>query len=159
MFRSRDPFLVRVLLSVTTCAALSTTAACNERVPSELRPGFDEMIGLPFNICTEASVNPATLLIRNVGDDDVNIDSVAFKADPEQEAALSSFDEPVVDSDTLLADTEAFVRFSYRVPGGLAQRAILVISSNAAVNPELEVPVVTQELVVENKDEICADEE
>ena len=156
MYRFRVSSLRRGLLAASALALLST--ACNERFPSELRPGFDEMIGLPFNICTEEGNAPATLLLRNIGDDDVTIESVAFEADPEQPDAVSSFDEPVVDTDTLIADTEAFVRFGYRVPGGLAQRAILVISSDAAVNPTLEVPVETQELVVDNKDEICADE-
>ncbi len=158
MYRFRASCVRQGLVSAFALAALSTTTACNERVPSELRPGFDEMIGLPFNICTEEGNGPATLLIRNIGDDDVTIESVAFEADPDQPDALSSFDEPVVDTETLLADTEAFVRFTYRVPGGLAQRAVLVIKSDAAENPSLEVPVETQELVVENKDEICAEE-
>jgi hypothetical protein len=136
-------------------AALSILAvpallmACGERVPSELRPGFDEMTNLPFNLCTEEGQGPASLLLRNIGDDEVTISGVAFVAVTGKEAELLSFDEPTLDVDSLLADETAFVQFDYRVPGGLAQHATLVITSDAAVNPKLEVPVTTLELVPE----------
>lgn len=147
--------MLRVVMTSVVCASVGVGVGCVERTPSELRPGFDELLGLEFNICTEEGEAPVNLLLRNIGDDEVTIASVAFVANPDQPDALSSFDAPTVDNTSLLAEAEAFVQFTYRVPGGLAQRATLVISSNAEVNPELSIPVTTQELVVDNKEEIC----
>jgi hypothetical protein len=147
--------VLRVVMTGAACASLGGTVGCVERTPSELRPGFDALIDLAFNICTEEGTGPVQLLLRNIGDDEVTIASVAFVADPDQPDAVTSFDEPTVDNTSLLAEAEAFVQFTYRVPGGLAQKATLVISSDAEVNPELSIPVVTQELVVDNKEEIC----
>jgi len=144
----------KTVMMVTMAACVS---ACEPRVPSELRPTFDEMINLPFNLCTEEGTGPATLQVRNIGDAELAIASVAFTASPDDADALTSFDAPEVDSTTLLADDEAFIQFTYRVPGGLTQRAVLVIESNAEVKPTLSVPVSTQELVVDNRDEICGD--
>ena len=145
--------------SVVLLAAVAAfSVACGEeRAPSELRPGFDSLIGLPFNICTEEGQGAGSLLVRNIGDDTVKIDSVVFVAAEGQEAELSSFDEPELDKDTLLADDEALIQFFYRVPGGVEQNAVLMISSNAAENPELRVSVATKELIVEEKPASCND--
>jgi hypothetical protein len=134
-------------LSILAVPAL--LMACGERVPSELRPGFDEMTNLPFDLCTEEGQGPASLLLRNIGDDEVTISGVKFEAVADKESELSSFDAPTLDVGSLLADETAFVQFTYRVPGGLAQHAKLVVTSDAAVNPTLEVLVTTQELVPE----------
>ena len=141
---------------LATVAAFSI-ACGEERVPSELRPGFDSLIGLPFDICTEEGQGAGSLLVRNIGDDTVKIDGVVFVAAEGQEAELSSFDAPEIDTNTLLADDEALIQFFYRVPGGVEQNAVLVISSNAAANPELRVDVATQELIVEEKPPSCND--
>lgn len=139
-------------------AVLGLAGACGEeRVSSELRPGFDSLIGLPFDICTEEGQGAGSLLVRNIGDDTVKIDSVVFAAAAGQEAELSSFDAPEIDKTELLADDEALIRFFYRVPGGVEQNAVLVITSNAAENPELRVDVATQELILEEKPASCND--
>ncbi len=125
-------------------------AGC-DRVPSELRPGFTSIIGLPFNFCTDLGSGPATLLIRNVGDNDVTIDRAEFRG-----ASVSAFDAPELDKTVLLSEEEGFVQFTYRVPGGVKQEASLVIVSDAEVNPELVVPVETQEIPAGvNKEEVC----
>lgn len=147
--------MFRVVMMGSACFGVLGVVGCGERVPSELRPGFEELIDLPFNICTEEGNSSVNLLLRNVGDDEVIIASVAFSADDTQPDGVTSFNAPVVDDTTLLADGEAFVQFTYRVPGGLSQRARLVINSDAEVNPTLEVPVVTQELVVADKASVC----
>ena len=147
--------MFRVVLTGVACFVVLVAAGCGERVPSELRPGFEELIDLPFNICTEEGDGSVNLLLRNIGDDEVTIASVAFTADSTQPDGVTNFNVPIVDDTTLLADGEAFVQFTYRVPGGLAQRAILAIQSDAEVNPTLEIPVVTQELVVADKASIC----
>ncbi len=141
--------------AVLLAAMAAFSTGCAERVPSELRPGFDSLIGLPFDICTEEGQGAGSLLVRNIGDDTVKIDSVVFEAAVGQEGELSSFDAPEIDVESLLADDEALIQFFYRVPGGVEQNAVLVINSDAEKNPVLRVDVATQELIVTPRPASC----
>ncbi len=149
MTTTSNTTLATNLMRIGTAAlAVGALVGCGDPpTPSELRPGFTSIIGLPFDLCTGKGTVQGTLLLRNIGDTLVTIDSVAFEAAAGQESELSSFDAPVLDRKELLADDEAFVVFDYRVPGGVEQNATLVITSDADVKPRLEVPVATQELV------------
>jgi hypothetical protein len=124
---------------------------CVERVPGELVPAISPLTGLPVDLCSEAAAAPVPLQLTNVGDDEVTIDSVAFVEAPAQPAGLASFDEPNIDTTTLLADEVAFVQFTYRSPGGVAQQAILRVTSNAEANPVLDIPAFTDDFTPEQK--------
>lgn len=139
---NRVPLSLPLLLAVVGCV---------ERVPGELVPAISPLIGLPVNLCSEAADAPVPLQITNIGDDEVTIDTVAFVEEPGQPEGLASFDEPTIDTTTLLADEVAFVQFTYRSPGGVAQQAILRITSNAEVNPTLDIPATTDDFTPEQK--------
>lgn len=140
--------MIRVLSSLPL---LLVVVGCVERAPGELVPAISPLVGLPVNLCSEAADSPLPLQITNIGDDEVTIDAVAFVEDPAQPAGLSSFDAPTIDTTTLLADEVAFVQFTYRSPGGAAQQAILRITSNAEVNPTLDIPATTDDFTAEQK--------
>ena len=131
---------------------------CVERVPGELVPAISPLIGLPVDLCSEAAAAPVPLQLTNVGDDEVTIDGVAFVEAPAQPAGLASFGEPRIDTTTLLADGVAFVQFTYRSPGGVAQQAILRVTSNAEANPVLDIPAVTDDFTPEQKALASCDE-
>lgn len=124
---------------------------CAPRAPSELVPAISPLVGLPVNLCTEEALNPLPVQVTNVGDDDVTIESVAFVPHPDQPAGLASFDAPVVDTDTLLADGVAFIQFRYRSPGGVAQQAILRVLSDAQINPTLDISATTDDFTPEQR--------
>lgn len=130
---------------------LFAIVGCVERVPSELVPVITPLVGLPVNLCTEAAPGPLPVQITNVGDDEVTVDGVAFVAHPDAPNGLAAFDEPTIDTTTLLADEVAFVQFTYRSPGGVAQQAILRITSNAEVNPTLDITATTDDFTPEQK--------
>lgn len=136
------------LLSVVVGGVL---VGCVERVPSELVPAITPLVGLPVNLCTEAATSPLPVQITNVGDAEVTVDGVAFVAHPDAPDGLAAFDEPVIDKTRLLADEVAFVQFTYRSPGGEAQQAILRITSDAEVNPTLDIPATTDDFTPEQK--------
>lgn len=140
--------MIRVLSSLPL---LLVVVGCVERAPGELVPAISPLVGLPVNLCSEAADSPLPLQITNIGDDEVTIDAVAFVEDPAQPDGLASFDEPTIDTTTLLADEVAFVQFTYRSPGGVAQQAILRITSNAEVNPTLDIPATTDDFTAEQK--------
>ena len=120
-------------------------AGCSERVPSELRPGFDSLV-LESNFCG-TELPAIELLVRNIGDDPVEIAGVSFEAVDGHDADLEHFSTPEVDKTKLLAEEEAFVRFTYTTPGGAGQQVNLVITSDAAVNPTLSIPTETVEFL------------
>jgi hypothetical protein len=132
---------------VPACLPLLALAggACVERAPGELRPGFDTLV-LQSNFCG-TPLPPIELLVRNVGDDPVTIASASFRAVAGREADATNFSAPTLDRDRLLAEEEAFVRFTYATPGGVEQQVELVVTSDAAVNPELVVPATTVEFL------------
>ena len=140
------------LIALSAFSLLSSCSGC-ERTPSELRPGFDSLV-LPSNFCSGEN-EPISLLVRNIGDDPVNLKSAVFEAVAGSDADLENFDDPAIEGDKLLADEVGFVRFTYRTPGGTGQKALLVIESDAAENPTLEVPVEATEFIPENRDELC----
>jgi hypothetical protein len=137
--------------SLVVWGGLLFATGCAPRVPSELVPAISPLVGLPVNLCTEEGLNPLPVQITNVGDDDVTIASVEFVPDPDQPAGLASFDAPVVDTETLLADGVAFIQFLYRSPGGVAQQAILRVISDAVVNPTLDIPATTDDFTPEQR--------
>lgn len=138
-------------MTATMALAVAALTGCVERVPSELRPAISPMENLPVDICTEAALNPLPASVRNIGDDELTIASVAFAADPDQPDGLASFDAPSLDKTSLLAEEEAFIQFTYRSPGGVSQQAILVVTSDAAVNPTLEIPVSTSPITEDQR--------
>lgn len=140
--------MIRMLSSLSLLLAV---VGCVDRAPGELVPAISPLEGLPVNLCSEAAETPLPLQITNIGDDEVTIDAAAFVEDPAQPEGLASFDAPTIDTTTLLADEVAFVQFTYRSPGGVAQQAILRITSNAEVNPTLDVPATTDDFTAAQK--------
>ncbi len=136
------------LVSLVSLALLF--AACTPSTPTELVPTFDSLIGLPGlmpsdgcttdDCCLEAGwcLDVETLSLRNVGDGTITISSVAFTSD--SDPAFKDLESSAM---TLGPDEQANLRFRYTSPNGAAQQATLVIESDAAVNPTLEVPVET----------------
>lgn len=118
---------------------------CAERVPSELRPGFDALV-LESNFCG-TELPAIELLVRNIGDDPVQLESATFQPVADHEADVDHFSAPELDETKLLAEEEAFVRFTYSTPGGIGQKVNLVITSNADVNPTLSIPTETVEFL------------
>jgi hypothetical protein len=150
----RGPVHLRDLLPCRplrrSCRALVVVAAsgavgCAERVPSELRPGFDSLV-LDANYCG-VTLPPVELLLRNVGDDPVTISDVAFATVAGHEGDVDHFDAPALDQERLLADEAAFVRFTYATPGGTTRQVELVVTSDASVNPTLVIPTATIEFL------------
>ena len=139
------------LSALCSVVVLVSVVGCVERTATELRPAISPMTNLPVDICTEASLTPLAASVRNLGDDDIVIASVAFVADASQPDGLASFGEPVLDKTTLLGDEEAFIQFDYGSPGGVPQKATLVINSDAEVNPVLEIPVETSAVTDEQR--------
>jgi hypothetical protein len=142
-------FSVSPLFSVVVVAC--ALGGCAQRVPSELVPAITPLIELPVNLCTEAAPRPLPVQITNIGDADVTIASVTFVAQPDQSDDLASFDTPTLDDDRVLADEVAFIQFTYRSPGGVAQQAILRVLSDADVNPTLDIPVTSDDFTPEQR--------
>ncbi|HEY1100721.1 MAG TPA: hypothetical protein VGF99_17400, partial [Myxococcota bacterium] len=72
--------LLAMTTTVLTAATLTACGAETQRGPSELRPGFTEIVGLPFDLCTEEGTVVGSLLLRNIGATAVEIDEVRFEA-------------------------------------------------------------------------------
>lgn len=123
---------------------------CGPHTPTELVPTFTSLTGLPGlppsdgcsgeDCCLEAGwcLDVETLTLRNVGSSTVTIESVAFKggSDP-------AFKELQLSAMELGPDEQANVRFRYTTPTGAAQSGTIVITSDAEVNPTLEIGVET----------------
>jgi hypothetical protein len=142
----------RQTLAFSAVVLVVGVSGCGERVPSELRPGFDALV-LESNFCGVA-LPAIELLVRNVGDDPVTIEGAAFAAVAGHEADVEHFTAPELDETKLLAEEEAFVRFTYATPGGVGQKVDLVITSDAAVNPTLTIPTETVEFLPANPDDV-----
>jgi hypothetical protein len=115
-------------------------AGCADPVPTELVPLAPTLLQLEANYCGREFV--LDFSVRNAGDGEVNVSSVSFVADPESPDGVENF---TVKANKLkvLGGESFFLRMTYKTPGGVAQRAVLRIESDAEKNPQLDVPAET----------------
>lgn len=125
-------------------------AGCTPSEPTELVPTFTSLTGLPGlppsdgcadeDCCLSAGwcLDVETLAVRNVGDGTVTIASVSFASDSDP-----AFKDLEISDTELGPDEQASLRFRYTSPNGAAVSATIVVESDAAVNPTLEVGVET----------------
>jgi|GEM_PF-2449630 len=130
--------LTRPALALAIAVMAVPFAGCEEAVPTELEPFFTPILDLPG--LPDGETGTFEMTISNTGSTDVNVDSVAIAEDPDAPGQDGSFGAEL-DSTTILADDEGNLRVTYETPGGEAQAAIIVITSDAEVNPTLEIPV------------------
>lgn len=123
---------------------------CSPSAPTELVPTFTSLTGLPglpptdgctgADCCIDAGwcLDVETLMVRNVGSGTVTISEVSFQSDSDP-----AFKDLEISTTTLAPDEQASLRFRYSTPTGAAITGTIVIASDAAVNPTLEIGVET----------------
>jgi hypothetical protein len=127
-------------------------AACEPRVPSELRPVAASITELPANFC--GTTLDFDFSLKNIGDDAIELEVVIFE---DVAPTATSFHDPIFADTTIPAGEDGFVQFRYETPEGVAQTANMIITSNAAVNPRLVIPMSTVAFPPpDNAAEICA---
>lgn len=129
--------------------------ACAPSDPTELVPTFDSLVGLPGlapesactgdDCCLAAGwcLDVETLSVRNVGSRTVTISSAELAAHDDDPDGVDAFSDLVISALEVAPNEQASLRFRYTTPGGDAQKAKIVIVSDAEVNPTLEVVVQT----------------
>jgi hypothetical protein len=120
-------------------------SACADPVPTELVPLAPSVLIRFVNYC--GVPQQLDFSVRNAGDGEVNVGAVSFVADPAAPADVANFTSVTADKQKVFGGESFFLRMVYATPGGLKQRAVLRIASDAEKNPQLDVPVETNEFL------------
>ena len=120
-------------------------SGCPEEVePGELRASFDPITGLPASVEPPATPFFFELPVRNIGETDVTISEVTFEEIDGAPGENANFTDVTLDVTAVARSEQAVIRFNYATPDGDAQSALMVIASDAEVNPRYEIEVHTR---------------
>lgn len=133
-------------LSLLSLASLVFTLGCPGD-PGELRPLFDEIVGLPAYLVDPTPLPSFEMPLRNIGASAVTISEFSVEDADGAEGQSASFIDLEFDVTTVEPEEQAVMRFRYRTPGGAAQSALIVIATDSTTRPSIEIPVATVEYI------------
>ena len=131
----------RFLMLSLFAGTLVASMGCDPAEPGELQSSLSLIENLEGSLSTTVDAPYVEFVVRNIGGTTVNIDSLSFEDVEGAESQSTSFFNPEITSKEILPQVAAGIRFHYVTPGGLGQRALFVITSDAEETPRLEIPV------------------
>jgi len=135
MFRS---FSLAALIAASGC---NLSGLLDPPAPGELSPLFTSIEGLPGYLDDADTPDPFEMPVRNIGEATVTVTGIHFEDLDGNAGESANFFDVENDTDTVEQNDQFILRFKWRTPGGVGQSALLVIESDAEVNPRLEVEV------------------
>jgi len=145
-------------LSLLSLSSLVFALGCPGE-PGELRPLFDEIVGLPAYLVDPTPLPSFEMPLRNIGGTAVTISEFSVEDADGAEGQSASFIDLEFDVTTVEAEEQAVMRFRYRTPDGAAQSALIVVTTDSTTRPTIEIPVATVEYIPPVVDDAGTDDD